>query len=100
MRWAWRLFRREWRQQFLVLALITLAVAATITGAAVATNTPPSANFGFGTAQELSYSPSRIFPRQPGSFSSRSIIHTGNLGGMVPTLRKMIWKRRNRFGKP
>jgi putative ABC transport system permease protein len=58
MRWAWRLFRREWRQQFLVLALITLAVAATIIGAAVATNTPPSANFGFGTAQDMASSPS------------------------------------------
>ncbi len=58
MRWAWRLFRREWRQQFLVLALITLAVAATIIGAAVATNTPPSANFGFGTARDMASSPS------------------------------------------
>ena len=28
VRWAWRLFRREWRQQFLILALITVAVAA------------------------------------------------------------------------
>ena len=41
IRWAWRLFRREWRQQLLVLALIVVAVAATIVGAAVATNTPP-----------------------------------------------------------
>jgi putative ABC transport system permease protein len=52
-RWAWRLFRREWRQQLLVLALITVAVAATIIGAAVATNTPPPAKAGFGTAQDL-----------------------------------------------
>lgn len=50
MRWAWRLFRREWRQQVLVLALIVVAVAATVVGAAVATNTPPSATAGFGTA--------------------------------------------------
>jgi putative ABC transport system permease protein len=28
IRWAWRLLRREWRQQILVLALLTLAVAA------------------------------------------------------------------------
>jgi putative ABC transport system permease protein len=42
IRWAWRLFRREWRQQLLVLALLTLAVGATIWGAGVATNTPPS----------------------------------------------------------
>ena len=52
VRWAWRLLRREWRQQFLILALITVAVAATIVGSAVATNTPPPANFGFGTAQD------------------------------------------------
>jgi putative ABC transport system permease protein len=53
IRWAWRLFRREWRQQLLVLALIVVAVAATIVGAAVATNTPPPANTGFGTAGDL-----------------------------------------------
>ena len=52
-RWAWRLFRREWRQQLLVLALITVAVAATIIGAAVATNNPPPENAGFGTAQDM-----------------------------------------------
>jgi putative ABC transport system permease protein len=52
-RWAWRMFRREWRQQLLVLALITVAVAATIIGAAVATNTPPPANAGFGTARDM-----------------------------------------------
>jgi putative ABC transport system permease protein len=51
-RWAWRLFRREWRQQILVLALIIVAVAATLIGAAVATDTPPPANTGFGTAQD------------------------------------------------
>jgi putative ABC transport system permease protein len=32
-RWGWRLFRREWRQQLLVLGLLALAVAATIWGA-------------------------------------------------------------------
>lgn len=48
--WAWRLFRREWRQQFLILALITVAVAATILGASVAVNNPPPKDAGFGTA--------------------------------------------------
>jgi putative ABC transport system permease protein len=52
VRWAWRLFRREWRQQFLILALITVAVAATIIGSAVAADTPPPNNAGFGTAQD------------------------------------------------
>ena len=52
IRWAWRLLRREWRQQLLVLGLVTVAVAATIVGAAVATGTPPKPNAGFGTAQD------------------------------------------------
>ena len=52
IRWAWRMFRREWRQQVLVLALIVVAVAATFLGAAVATNTPPPAGAGFGTASD------------------------------------------------
>ncbi len=55
IRWAWRLFRREWRQQLLVLALLAVAVAATIWGAGVATNTPPSNPNAatFGTAAAL-----------------------------------------------
>jgi len=48
--WAWRLFQREWRQQFLILALITVAVAATILGSSVAVNIPPPKDAGFGTA--------------------------------------------------
>ena len=47
------MFRREWRQQLLVLALIVVAVAATVVGAAVATDTPPAANAGFGTATDM-----------------------------------------------
>ena len=53
LRWAWRLFRREWRQQLLIVALVVVAVGATVLGATVATNTPPPANAGFGTAQDL-----------------------------------------------
>jgi putative ABC transport system permease protein len=53
LRWAWRLLRREWRQQILVLQLLTLAVAATVLGAGVVTNTPPPAAAGFGTADHL-----------------------------------------------
>jgi putative ABC transport system permease protein len=53
LRWAWRLFRREWRQQLLILLLIVVAVAAVVVGAAVAVNTPPPANAGFGTAKDL-----------------------------------------------
>jgi putative ABC transport system permease protein len=53
IRWAWRLLRREWRQQLLILALITVAVAATFVGSAVATNTRPPAGAGFGTATDM-----------------------------------------------
>src|ERR1700683_1768924 len=53
LRWSWRLFRREWRQQFLILLLIIVAVAAVVVGSAVAVNTPPAANAGFGTAHDL-----------------------------------------------
>ena len=28
LRWGWRLFRRDWRQQLLVLVLLAVAVAA------------------------------------------------------------------------
>jgi putative ABC transport system permease protein len=53
MRWAWRLLRREWRQQLLVLALIAVAVAATTVGVGVSANTPLSPYVGFGTAKDL-----------------------------------------------
>jgi len=53
LRWAWRLFKREWRQQLLILLLVIVAVGAVVVGAAVATNTPPPANSGYGTADDL-----------------------------------------------
>ncbi len=52
-RWAWRLLRREWRQQILILALIAIAVAATTIGVGVSTNTPLSPYVGFGKAKDL-----------------------------------------------
>ena len=58
IRWAWRLLRREWRQQLLILALITVAVGATLVGSAVATNTPAPAGAGFGTATDMASFPS------------------------------------------
>jgi putative ABC transport system permease protein len=55
IRWGWRLFRREWRQQLLVLGLLTGAVAATIWGTSVVTNVPLSkpSYATFGTAAAL-----------------------------------------------
>jgi putative ABC transport system permease protein len=53
IRWALRLFRREWRQQLLVLGMLTVAVAATIWGTGVATNTPPPSTATYGTANAI-----------------------------------------------
>jgi putative ABC transport system permease protein len=75
IRWAWRLFRREWRQQLLVLALITVAVAATFVGAAVATNSQGRPSGEFGTAQDLA-----------------------TFGGNDPHLAREIASLRHRFG--
>jgi putative ABC transport system permease protein len=35
-RWAWRLFRREWRGQILLIALLTLTVAGAVFGGSAA----------------------------------------------------------------
>jgi putative ABC transport system permease protein len=51
-RWAWRLFRREWRQQSIVLTLLLVAVAATTIGLGIAANAPSEASV-FGTANHL-----------------------------------------------
>jgi putative ABC transport system permease protein len=49
-RWAWRLVRREWREQVLVLALLTVAVAATIVGLGLVVNAQGTDQGVFGTA--------------------------------------------------
>src|ERR1700748_3793009 len=51
------MFRREWRQQMLVLALIVVALAAPRAAAAVPPNTPPPDGAGFGTAQDMATLP-------------------------------------------
>jgi putative ABC transport system permease protein len=49
-RWAWRLLRREWRQQVLVLSLLTVAVAATTVGLGLVVNVQGNDQSVFGTA--------------------------------------------------
>ena len=53
IRWAWRLFRREWRQQILVIALITVAVAAAVTSVTIAYNSQPLDYAEFGSASAI-----------------------------------------------
>jgi putative ABC transport system permease protein len=58
LRWSWRLFRREWRRQALILALLTVAVAATTVGLAVVANALPSAvDPSLGTANTVASLP-------------------------------------------
>ena len=52
-RWAWRLFRREWRQQILVLALLTLTVAAAAFSVSAAYNVASLPGPQFGSASHL-----------------------------------------------
>jgi len=53
-RWAWRLFRREWRQQALILALLSATVAAAIGFMSAAyTMAPVPGNAEFGSANQF-----------------------------------------------
>ena len=53
VRWAGRMFRREWRQQLLVLSLLTVAVAAAIGSITIAYNAVPADNSEFGSANAV-----------------------------------------------
>jgi putative ABC transport system permease protein len=108
VRWAWRLLRREWRQQLLILALITVAVAATLVGSAVATNTPPPAGAGFGTATDMATFPT-LSPRVTAEIAA--IAHhfgrvdvidneTFSLPGSVTTYSLRAQNPNGAFGQP
>lgn len=49
-RWAWRLLRREWRQQLLILALLIVAVAGTTIGLGLVVNVQSTEQGVYGTA--------------------------------------------------
>ena len=53
VRWATRMFRREWRQQLLVVTLLTVAVAAAIGSITVAYNSIRADNSQFGSAHQI-----------------------------------------------
>jgi putative ABC transport system permease protein len=52
IRWAVRLLRREWKQQLLILALVTVAVGATVVASTVATDSQGPIAGVLGTAQD------------------------------------------------
>src|SRR5215469_18183329 len=52
-RWAWRLLRREWRQQVLVVVLLALAVAAAAFSVPAAYNVASLPGPQFGSANHL-----------------------------------------------
>ncbi len=53
IRWASRMFRREWRQQLLVVTLLTVAVAAAIASITLVYNTAPADNARHGSASYI-----------------------------------------------
>jgi putative ABC transport system permease protein len=53
LRWALRLVRREWRQQLLVLALLTITVGGAVAGSAVAVAAASDSTGQYGDAQAL-----------------------------------------------
>src|SRR5512133_3421319 len=53
IRWAQRMFRREWRQQLLVLTMLTVAVAAAIASITLVYNTAPADNAQHGSASYI-----------------------------------------------
>ena len=50
IRWTWRLFRREWRQQLLVVILLTFTMAVAVFGITATYNVVPTRDAEFGTA--------------------------------------------------
>jgi putative ABC transport system permease protein len=52
VRWAWRLFRREWRQQVMVLTLLTVAVTAAVVGVSAGYHATAPGTARFGAASQ------------------------------------------------
>jgi putative ABC transport system permease protein len=79
-RWAWRLLRREWRQQLLILALLAVAVAATTVGLGLVVNVQSSEEAVAGTAN------TRIDIASPGQQVSADIAAARQAFGTVEAI--------------
>jgi len=108
IRWAVRLLRHEWKQQILIFALITAAVAATFIGSAVATTTPASASGVLGTAQDaavFSGSPAKLasdIATVQGHFEPTDVIETQQqtIPGTTQTFNLQAQNPYGPFGGP
>ncbi len=77
VRWAGRMFHREWRQQLLVVTLLTVAVAAAIGSITIAYNSGAADNSDFGSAnQVLTFDGSDPGELQAGLDSARKSFRT------------------------
>ncbi len=76
-RWAWRLLRREWRQQLLVLCLLIVAVATTTVGLGLVVNVQGSDQAQLGTAN------TRLDISDPGSQANADLSAARNVFGIV-----------------
>jgi len=79
-RWAWRLLRREWRQQFLVIALLAVAVASTIVGLGLVVNVQSSEQALAGTAN------TRIDIADPGQQAAADVAAAKQAFGTVEAI--------------
>jgi putative ABC transport system permease protein len=79
-RWAWRLLRREWRQQLLILALLALAVAGTTVGLGVVVNVRSHSAALTGTAA------TRIEVADPGGHVAEDLASARRTFGKVEAI--------------
>jgi putative ABC transport system permease protein len=82
VRWAGRMFRREWRQQLLVLTLLTVAVTAAIGSITIAYNSVPADKSDFGSAnKKLFLNPSDPQKLQSALDSAKNVFGTFDIIG-------------------
>ena len=77
VRWSWRLFRRQWRSQVLIVVLLVLAVSASVVGGGAAYNLAPAAgNAEFGSATHSLFFeyPSRVAWRSTSLPQQKSLV--------------------------
>ena len=94
VRWAGRMFRREWRQQLLVLTLLTVAVTAAIGSITIAYNSVPADNSDFGSANQVLSLDASDPQRAPGGARLRQEI-VRNVRRHRPPLRVRPGQRRD-----